>query len=423
MESGPGPGPARPRPGRGLRGWSEPPRPSRRVGSALVGVAIVAVLSVVFAASRVGAPGHQPRPPGLVAPSQTEAIAAHPDPGHEVYGFVPYWEIDDTIAAHLRGTDASTIALFSVTNTPKGAMDTRQNGYRAIAGPVGREIVADAHRLGHRVDLTWTSFGTARNDALFGSVRVQDAVIAGLVRLRADLAVDGIAVDVEELSDADIPAWGAFVGRLRDALRTADPRATVTVATGSGPRGAAMALAANLAGVDRIFLMGYDYRTASSSPGATAPLSRGDGVDRSISWSLDLYAAAGVPVTKTILGLPLYGLSWPTTSGAVGSLETGPGSIWVPRRNLAALADPAAVRTYDVVEDASILATPAGTAWRTIYYDTPESLRPKLGYANDHGLAGAGFWALGYERGLPDYTSLIADFRSGRVMTDPSAVP
>jgi hypothetical protein len=30
-------------------------------------------------------------------------------------------------------------------------------------------------------------------------------------------------------------------------------------------------------------------------------------------------------------------------------------------------------------------------------------------------LAGAGFWAIGYERGLPDYTELIATFRAGDI--------
>jgi spore germination protein YaaH len=60
---------------------------------------------------------------------------------------------------------------------------------------------------------------------------------------------------------------------------------------------------------------------------------------------------------------------------------------------------------------------PDGRAWQAVYYDSPQSLRPKLGLANELGLAGAGFWALGYERGLRDYTDLIADFRAGRSMT------
>jgi len=344
-------------------------------------------------------------------------------PGHEVYGFVPYWEVDDTIAAHLRATDATTIALFSVTNTAKGAIATTLNGYKAIDGPTGRAIIADAHRLGRRVDVTWTSFGRPRNDALFAAVAVQDRVIAALVRLRADLDVDGIAVDVEEIDDADIPAYGGFIGRLRSALVAADPAATVTATAGAGPRGAAMALAATVAGADRIFLMGYDYRTVSSDPGASAPLSRGDGVDRSIAWSLDLYAAAGIPVARTLLGLPLYGIAWPTASAEPGAPKTGRGSVWVPRRNLAALLDPGATASFDPVEDVAFLAVPDGRSWQAVYYDTPRSLRPKLGLANDLGLAGAGFWALGYERGLPGYTSLIADFRAGRSMAAGAVTP
>ena len=43
----------------------------------------------------------------------------------------------------------------------------------------------------------------------------------------------------------------------------------------------------------------------------------------------------------------------------------------------------------------------------------PRSLTPKLLLADERGLAGAGFWAIGYERGLPGYTELIATFRAG----------
>jgi hypothetical protein len=59
---------------------------------------------------------------------------------------------------------------------------------------------------------------------------------------------------------------------------------------------------------------------------------------------------------------------------------------------------------------------PDGAGWRAIYLDTPTSLTPKLQLANDRGLAGAGFWAIGYERGLPAYTQLIASFRADRLV-------
>ena len=51
--------------------------------------------------------------------------------------------------------------------------------------------------------------------------------------------------------------------------------------------------------------------------------------------------------------------------------------------------------------------------WSAIYVDSPETLAPKLALANDRGLAGAGFWAIGYERGLPGYRELMDAFTSG----------
>ena len=53
---------------------------------------------------------------------------------------------------------------------------------------------------------------------LFGSLSLQDKTIEALVALAGKIGVDGIDVDVEQLGDELVPAYGAFVGRLRDAL-------------------------------------------------------------------------------------------------------------------------------------------------------------------------------------------------------------
>ena len=45
--------------------------------------------------------------------------------------------------------------------------------------------------------------------------------------------------------------------------------------------------------------------------------------------------------------------------------------------------------------------------------DSPETLATKLALAHERGLAGSGFWAIGYERGLPGYTDLMDAFRAG----------
>ena len=57
---------------------------------------------------------------------------------------------------------------------------------------------------------------------------------------------------------------------------------------------------------------------------------------------------------------------------------------------------------YNATESVEFYAVPDEEhgSWDAVYYDSPRSLTPKLALANDRGLAGAGFWAIGYERGL-----------------------
>lgn len=366
--------------------------------------------------------------PGASAPSASPVSAA----GHELYGFVPYWEMDDTIAAHLEDTPLTTVGLFSVTNTSKGAINTTQNGYKRIKGTVGAAMIAAAHKRGTRVELVFTSFGAARNRTFFGNAALQTATIRSLVALVGELGIDGVNVDVEGLDITAAGAYGGFVGQLRAAVVAADAGDTVSVATGAGPTGAAMAAAAVAAGADRGFLMGYDYRTATSEPGATAPVARADD-GRSLTWTLDLYAAAGIPVDRLLLGLPLYGVSWPVVGPVIGAPSTGNGKSWVLKYHADLLANPAIVPQVDPLEAVTVYflgsdgsvgapsiepgAPPASSdvTWTAVYVDSPDTLATKLGLGESRGLVGAGFWAIGYERGLPDYTDLMTRFVAGKV--------
>ena len=369
---------------------------------------------------------------GMPSPSATPVPAA----GHELYGFVPYWEMDDTIAADLAATPLTTVALFSVTNTSTGAISKSPQGYKRITGGVGAAMIAAAHRRGTRVELVFTSFGAPRNTSFFGNAALQAATVQSLVALVRTLGIDGVDVDVEGLDLGLAAEYGAFVAELRTALVAADPGGTVSVAAAAGPTGAAMATAALAAGADRVFLMGYDYRTASSSPGATSPILRAD-AGRSLTWSLDLYADAGVPSQKLILGLPLYGMAWPVAGPVIGAPSTGNGSLWILRQHLGVMTNPTAVPQTDPLEavdvyflgsDGSLAApspdptsstsptpVPSGLTWTAVYVDSPDTLAAKLSIGESRGLAGAGFWAIGYERGLPGYTDLMTRFVAGGV--------
>jgi spore germination protein YaaH len=394
-------------------------------------VAVAAAVIIALAYTAVSSPS-APSAPGLTAaasghPSSdapTPSPTPRPVPKHEVFGFVPYWEMNGEIAAHVAKTPLTTLALFSVTQTKTGAINTSQTGYRRITGSIGKQLIREAHDRGVAVQLVYTSFGVARNERFFGSLEVQDVTIAGLVGLADRIGADGINVDVEQIGVDLVPAYGLFVGRLRDALRAANSDGLVSASTTAGRTGAAMALAASASGADRIFLMGYDYHYAGSDVGASAPMDRRDGAEQDLPWSLDLYESVGVPVEKTILGLPLYGMRWRVEGPELGASRLGDGAIWVPADNPRFLAAPPAPPQLDpieIVEFYSVAPTVspepgdsrATAGWQAIYVDSPQTLEPKLILADDRGLAGAGFWAIGYERGIPAYTELMTRFAAG----------
>ena len=158
--------------------------------------------------------------PGIGTPNPPERTAIPiPIPGHEVYGYVPYWEMDAGIADHLAGTDLTTLALFSVTHKKDGALAAGERGYKRIDGPIGRELIAGAHERGVRVELVYTSFGRGKNAAFFSAPEAQDRTIAELVALAADLGVDGINVDVELLAAGARPG----IRRVRRPPAVRDP--------------------------------------------------------------------------------------------------------------------------------------------------------------------------------------------------------
>ena len=366
--------------------------------------------------------------------------------GTELYGYLPYWQMTASMATYLKSTPLTTIALFSVTARRSGALNRSATGYRRITGSIGRRLIDEAHARGARVDVVFTSFGGDRNAILLGrpaptpttgpdpgasgatplpaSTTAPTAPVApwhrtldDLVALALDLGVDGISVDIEALEVEDRPAYGEFLSALRAALVGAKPGARITVATEAGVRGTGNAAAAAGAGADRLFLMGYDYHWSGSQPGASSPVDRYDGL-YTLRWSIDQYVEAGVPRDRVLLGLPLYGMRWRLDLPGPTAKVIGVGVVWVPSQHRDLLLSADYEPGLDTVQISQVVWEQDGAEWLVTYYDSPATLRPKLALALDNGLAGSGFWAMGYERGVPGYLELMKDFRAGSVTRD-----
>ncbi len=152
-------------------------------------------------------------------------------------------------------------------------------------------------------------------------------------------------------------------------------------------------------------------------------------------------------------------MDWPVAGPVIGAPSTGRGEAWFPRAHVDLLTDPSIVPERDEVEQVDVYfsasdgtigapsappspsdaaspsippsalpsvaaSPPVDRTWRAVYVDTPGTLAPKLALANERGLAGAGFWAIGYTRGLPAYTDLMQSFRRAtRCRSRPRGTP
>jgi len=437
-----------------------------------------------------------------LTPSVVAASAGARPAGTELYGYLPYWEMNSTMADYLADVPLTDLELFSVSAGKNGELHKSEVGYKRITGAIGTRLISGAHARGQRVQLVFTSFTFEKNTPFFGrssldsiddqrSVQEQ-ATPAGaaaepwrrtakeLVDLATKLGVDGIDVDVELIRGDSYEGYTAFLADLRGRLDAAIPGAKLTVATMANRAGADLARAAIAGGFDRVFLMGYDYHWSGSDPGASAPIARlDDGL--SLVSSIKAYADAGVPPAKTLLGLPLFGMSWTVATPSPFAPRLESGVNWVPSNHVAQLTAPGFESWFDWPETVEFIANPIApqtspgtsaapgaspvpggsvdpgvppapdasiapdaslapgeslapgaslapgvsapppdsTTWQAIFYDSPRTLRPKLALAVSRGFAGAGFWAIGYERGLPGYIELMADFRAGLVTTAP----
>ena len=104
------------------------PSPTRLGRAWAVLVATVVLTLLVGACGGMPPSGDAPpsgegsEPSGTLLPNDpTPEPTPIPDPQHEVYGFVPYWEMDADIVDHVKRTDLTTLALFSVTHRRSGA--------------------------------------------------------------------------------------------------------------------------------------------------------------------------------------------------------------------------------------------------------------------------------------------------------------
>ena len=334
----------------------------------------------------------------------------------EIFGFLPYWEVNSS-TLHLDFAKISTIAYFGVGADAYGNLQKRNADGSLTVGWSGwtssrmSSVIWNAHKTHTRVVLTvqsfgWSSSGLSRQKSLLGSSTRRANLARQIAAAIRDRGADGVNLDFEPLASGYEAQFVALVKSIRYELNKIHSGYQITFDTlgsiGNYPIESATASGA----ADAIFIMGYDYRTAGSSPvGSIAPLDRsGYGIRDTV-----LAYTARVAPSKLILGVPYYGRAWSTATDDFNATNTSGtkygasttvvydtaadylaryGRRWQSTEGVAwtAYRRENCTSTYGCV-----------MSWRELYVDDAAAIGLKYDLVNRYRLRGAGIWALGYD--------------------------
>lgn len=325
-------------------------------------------------------------------------------PNIKVFGWHPYWM--KTAYTNYRFDLLSYLAWFSYSIDSTGQhRDTEVMKAWLNAKP----LVDAAHARQCKVLLTITNHTPGGNKALLKSPELQDALIADLLPLLEKGKGDGIDVNFEFIPPKHAPFMAAFIKKLSQALKNANPAYVLTVDLPAYDRTGAYDLPELDKYVDLFILMGYDYySTNSKSDGPMAPLDAQNG--HSVRHSVERYLKADVKRTKLILGLPYYGAVWTGQSPLLGQADP---SLKL-RERLAYSEIKATYRTQKPTYDAErwsgyyMTFNRDSNYYEKCWFDDSLTLSRKYDWVLQQKLAGTGIWALGFDDGHPELWNLIA---------------
>jgi spore germination protein YaaH len=353
---------------------------------------------------------------GQAAPAGTVNVLRR-----EVYGFLPYWE---SVAAPTLNYDIlSTVSYFGVGVDGSGNLLKHDSDGSTSTGWAGwtsswmTNVINNAHAHGTRVALTieefaWTTSELNEQVALLSSAANRLNAAQQIAAAVSQRGADGVSLDFEPISSTQGGNYNLFVKTLRAELDKIHPGYELTFcATGSTGYYDIATLTGDGA-ADAVFIMGYDFRTGSSSyAGSIDPLTSPKPV-YDLTQVVKAYMARTAD-SKIILGLPYYGIAWSTATNdpnaTVIKSSCAPTSVF-----FAGAASLAATngRHYDSIEQSAWTAYQLNCGgvqtWRELYYDDDQSLAAKYDMINYWNLRGAGIWALGYDAGHPEMANLVA---------------
>ena len=338
-------------------------------------------------------------PPAPAPPSLSGAPPLRP---HEVFGFAPYWTLAQSGGFNVAGI--STIAYFSIGVNGDGSLAESGPGWAGYESQSLADLITRAHGAGDRVVLTVNCFDQSALDQLTSSATAPATLSTALIGAIEAKNLDGVNLDFEGTGGGDQAGLTNLVSHVSAAIHAVNPHYQVTMDTygsAAGDTSGFYNIRALAPAVDGFFVMQYDLNLASS-PTAESPLTSTMFSDQT---TINQYAAA-VPPSKVILGLPYFGVDWPTTNGTLTAQATGPATD-LSDGQIQAAGHPV---YWDATTGTAWTSYQVGAQWHETFFEDPTSLYDAAKLAGASNLGGVGIWALGMDGNDPAMLSALLGF-------------
>lgn len=329
------------------------------------------------------------------APPPPALAAAPPLRKHEIFGFAPYWTLDQSSGFDLHSL--TTLAYFALGIAPDGSVRQSGDGWDGYNSQDLASLIDRAHASGSRVVLTVNDFDDGQIHQLLSTPGTADRLAAQLEALIRAKNMDGANLDVEATGGGDRAAFVPFVTQVARTLHAANPHWQVTVDTyaGSAADPASFFDVQHLApAVDALFVMAYDMYGGGAQAQPNAPLQDYQFNDTD---AMSEYTAVMSP-GKVLLGTPFYGYDWQVTSNQPNAATVGDPQP-LTYADIRAAAHPVHWDTRSSTPFTVYQA--ADRSWHETYYDNPQSLALKAQLVNKFRIRGLGVWALGMDGNDP----------------------
>lgn len=225
-----------------------------------------------------------------------------------------------------------------------------------------------------------------------------DELAAEIAEAVRQYNLDGVNVDIENVTHNQRDQYTALVRRLREILPNDKE---VSVAVAANPNGWSTGWHGSydykeLGKVaDHLFLMTYDEHYQGGEAGPVASLGF---VEDSVS-----YALRYVEPEKIVLGIPFFGRIW-SENGSIAGLGISNNRVETIIRDYGAVVSydtqarsPKAEFTLHEGDSLTVTGTKLPSGRYTIWFENSSSIKEKLALVDKYNLKGAGNWSSGQE--------------------------